>query len=106
MVFHPSQKIFKALPTDNLKATMASAMESSTITISTKLKTSKLLVIKAAAVVPVASTKMLTTRFKEKKKMGKHKKQIPPPSLLHLQQRLHQFPMGDIYHIETEKPIL
>ena len=106
MVFHQSQKIFKALPTDNLRATIASAMEASTITISTKLKTSKLLVIEAAAVVPVASTKMLTTRFKQKKKMGKQKKPIPPPSLLLLHHRLHQFPMGDIYHIETEKTIL
>ena len=82
MVFHQSQKIFKVLPTDNPRATMALAMEASTITISTKLKTSKLLVIEAAVVVPVASTKMLTTRFKEKKKTWKQRKRIPPPSPL------------------------
>ena len=101
-VDHWRQRIIKNLPMDNMTALASHSVTETTITTSTGIKTGKLLAMEAAVVVHVASTEISKIMLRAKR-MGKLKHYIPPPFRRRL---LHQFPMGDIYHIETEKTIL
>ena len=55
---HRRQRIIKDLPMDNMTALATYSTTVTTITTSTGIKTGKLLVMEAVAVVPVASTKI------------------------------------------------